>query len=217
MTNKTQITSEDTALNISAFDKTEVLLNSTLKALEDFNKIKAEVEIIKSDLNLRLTTHEAQINEMKDILDASLAAQAKLNDTIIKAQKYGFSLIQKILRKEEEEIEKGNLETAKAIADSKGLVLLPKHTEDGHKFQIMVLKKKYESDLIIVTNAAVKSIKEELTEIIRNKETIIANLNCHLASANKRVVTLNTEVTYLKEQLDSDKRTFGEKKKTLSV
>ena len=215
MSKKNQVKTESvTSLSISAINKAESLLNSIPKVLEDFNKIKSEVETIKLDLNLGLAKYEAEINEKKANLDETLNSRTSDINENIKAQEANFKSVVAQLKKEQEEviynhklaIERDNLDTARIIANKNGLILLPSNTEDNNRLEIESLEKKHKADLAITVNSAVKNAKEELNETIRSKETHITILNNDLVNANEKVNTLKAEIAYLKEQLDSERK-----------
>ena len=212
---KNQVKAESVALlSISAINKAETVLNYIPKVLEDFNKIKDEVEIIKADLNLGLAKYEAEINEKKSILDEQLASKQEDYNIQLKLREEQLNAKYKQMASEVEEsnykhklaIDREDIETAKKIASTKGLALFDKDIVVKHESEVSQLEKKYKAETAIAISSAVKNAKEELNETIREKDTQITILNNTLQNNSQAISRLENEIDYLKSQLEASRK-----------
>jgi len=199
---------------IAANAKVETVLFQLEKLPEVFAAIKAEVETSKGEMDLGLKQYEAEIQEKivsledslevrkSDVANTMLSLDNDLQDRVNSMKKS----LEELQYSNKLAIERENLDTANVIANKKGLGLYPLNIETQHQVQLDTLKKESEVSLKIAVSSAVKNAKEEMASQIAELTTTNKLINNDLIAASKQVANLESQIEYLKEQVDAARK-----------
>ena len=196
---------------IGAIGTASKVIEAVEKAKQIFDEIKAEVEVAKSEMDLGLKQYEAEIEEKKAALNEEYSSLEKGRQEALEALDEQIKIKQASNNREMEElkyshvkaIERESLVTADVIAEKFDKVLVEKsYIED--------LKVERESEIAKLTEIHENELKEKSKgyAIAENKIKSEmgkenALLQVQLDASEKANTKLESEVTYLKSQLEA--------------
>lgn len=196
---------------IAAQSKVGSLLEQITKVPEMFEAIKKEVEATKSDMDLGLKQYENEIQEKKAAIDDVLEArkfevdtlQKKFDEDYESSKKHYLRQLEDLKYNHNKSIEQEDLNTATVIASKKGMILVDKDLENNYKSQLDTLQKENDKKLAIACNSVKKDVEDKNAAQIMELQTANKLLQNDLNAKSKEVASLESQIEYLKEQVDA--------------
>jgi len=202
--------------SIGAINKAESVVASIPKTIDTINSIKQEVDELKDNMDLGLRQYEQEILEKQTSLDEQFAERKVNLETDIETKRNEVEQLKSEFKREIETInyehnlafERKSIETANAIAKEYDKILVNKSYEAEMEQSYLDLReeltKEKESELSAKSRGhaiAENKLKSEFAQ-----ERIV--LTTRLESAEKRVSDLESQIEYLKEQLEISRTTL---------